>query len=320
MKAIPLKARIRFFASAAVVAAAMLLASCLEDHPLVGPANITDPNIILAADTTLKHLDSVEITLVDKYDSTRIIEVWRGRIDAGTKLPVHVGGEGEKFLVVVHAYAGSPGACFVEIFEDGMRIRINNGCWDTTVVLAGPPRILSMVARPETAGVGETITFSASASIKVGTGLRYYWDFDRNGIADQGGNASPGLIFTGSHGFSKPGNYLVTLVVLDDSDQTATDSLFVEVLADPGIADAGMDTSVAGGTSFLLQGRVIASQGSTMRQGWVAENDTIPDGVQPYLWVKAPNVDTVLFFIYRAARSDDLLLSDTVSVTVFKSL
>ncbi|MGD2027609.1 MAG: CotH kinase family protein, partial [Anaerolineales bacterium] len=70
-----------------------------------------------------------------------------------------------------------------------------------------------------------TVYFSAFGSRSDGGGIiRYEWDLDGNGIYDTDATATGGYT---SYSYAKPGNYQVTLRVMDSSGRTSTDSFWV---------------------------------------------------------------------------------------------
>lgn len=72
-----------------------------------------------------------------------------------------------------------------------------------------------------------TVYFSAFGSRSAsGSITRYEWDLDANGRYDTDATASGGYA---SYTYTKPGEYLVTLRVMDDQGNTATDSVRVSV-------------------------------------------------------------------------------------------
>ncbi|WP_340104875.1 PKD domain-containing protein [Rhodohalobacter sp. 8-1] len=76
---------------------------------------------------------------------------------------------------------------------------------------------------PSTPTVGETLTFDASGSGDLdGTIVEYRWDFDNNGQTEATGQ-------TTSFSFSKVGDKLVTLTVVDDDGATGSATETIEV-------------------------------------------------------------------------------------------
>ncbi|MCD4673286.1 MAG: CotH kinase family protein [Anaerolineaceae bacterium] len=72
-----------------------------------------------------------------------------------------------------------------------------------------------------------TVYFSAFGSHSLnGTITRYEWDLDANGRYDTDATASGGYA---SYTYTKPGEYLITLRVMDDQGNIATDNVLVTV-------------------------------------------------------------------------------------------
>lgn len=82
-------------------------------------------------------------------------------------------------------------------------------------------------AMPHQGWAPMTTHFSAFGSKSDnGTIVRYEWDLDGNGLYDTDATAAAGYT---SHTYAKPGEYVVTLRVMDDQGSTATDSLTISV-------------------------------------------------------------------------------------------
>jgi len=82
-----------------------------------------------------------------------------------------------------------------------------------------PP--VAIINFPENITANATVVFNASGSYDLdGSIVSYYWDF---GDGESGNGVNP------SHSYSVPGEYLVTLVVTDDSDNTYSMSMIITV-------------------------------------------------------------------------------------------
>ncbi|MCX7806676.1 MAG: PKD domain-containing protein, partial [Planctomycetota bacterium] len=94
------------------------------------------------------------------------------------------------------------------------------------VITAGP------TAAPNPANVGQSVSFSVTASDADGDALTYTWDF---GDGQTGSGASP------THSFSAAGTYTVTVTVSDGKGGTATGNVVVTVKAGTGPGDLNGD-------------------------------------------------------------------------------
>jgi PKD repeat protein len=111
-----------------------------------------------------------------------------------------------------------------------LNVTNNEGLWCTTskpiTVGLGYPPTANFTMSPTTAAINQTVTFDASASTpgNLATLRNYLWNFsDGTGIY----NVTTSLT---SHSFSQPGNYTVTLTVVDSAGRTATTSATLQVL------------------------------------------------------------------------------------------
>jgi hypothetical protein len=72
-----------------------------------------------------------------------------------------------------------------------------------------------------------TVYFSGFGSRSTdGEIIRYEWDLDANGLYDTNGTPDSGYV---SYTYNKPGEYLVTLRVMDEQGNTATDTILIIV-------------------------------------------------------------------------------------------
>ncbi len=90
---------------------------------------------------------------------------------------------------------------------------------ETTVSVApNPEPEPSFTVSPDGPRAGDRVTFDASPSSDPdGTVTRYEWDFDGDGTTDATGE-------TVTHTFERPGEYDVTITVVDDTGTTATNT------------------------------------------------------------------------------------------------
>jgi len=113
------------------------------------------------------------------------------------------------------------------------------------------PPVASATAEPSVVGVGENVTFDASASADYADGVTasgivsYEWDFG-DGTNATGVNAT--------HAYAASGTYTVTLTVTDAMGYTDTTTLEVGVDAADPVAEAGDDVIVAPGVAATFDG------------------------------------------------------------------
>jgi len=104
----------------------------------------------------------------------------------------------------------------------------------------------------KTGNVGEVLTFDGSLS--QGNIISYYWDFGD-------GNSANGVVV--NHSYTQPGTYTVTLIVIDNEGNTASDTLTVTIAADntpPTIEHTPVTTAVVG-NDILITAEVSDNSG-----------------------------------------------------------
>jgi len=160
--------------------------------------------------------------------------------------------------VVKHAYA-RPATYIVKLHVADDSNVANSGADDRLTVIVNDPPV-PVAGANQSGAIAETLAFDAGASVdRDGRITAYEWDFG------DGAKASGEKV---SHAFGKPGIYLVTLTVTDDSGtktQSVSDTLKVRV-NDPPVPKAGPDLSGAiaevltfdGSHSLDRDGRIIA--------------------------------------------------------------
>jgi PKD repeat protein len=99
-------------------------------------------------------------------------------------------------------------------YRIGVRVSDGHGGTDTAVdfvdVLADKPPAVSLSASPATPAVGESVTFTASASDPDGTISAIQWDLDDDGVFDDGSGSSVKATFP------TPGSRIVAVRAVDD--------------------------------------------------------------------------------------------------------
>jgi len=93
----------------------------------------------------------------------------------------------------------------------------------TSLSLAQQPPV-AIISAPDTALTNQTVTFDASQSYDPnGTILNYTWDF---------GDGTTGYGKVVNHSYTKPGNYTITLTILDNENLSNSTSKQIEVKSD----------------------------------------------------------------------------------------
>ena len=157
-------------------------------------------------------------------------------------------GDGERASgrAVVHAYDG-PGTYLATLRVSDDSGQVGAGATrDFEVFVKRPPTAVAgedLVVAP-----GETVAFDGSRSLEGERPItRYLWNFYDGGLGE-GSNAS--------HAFERPGRYIVTLRVEDDTPPPCNfsiDQQIVQVNAAP-VAVAGDDGRVSVGQEIVLEG------------------------------------------------------------------
>jgi len=111
-----------------------------------------------------------------------------------------------------------------------LNVTNNEGLWCTTskpiTISLGYPPTANFTWIPQTAVINQTITFDASNSTAgdYSTLVNYMWDFsDGTGIFNVSTSET-------THSYIQPGNYTVTLTVMDSVNRTASTSATVQIL------------------------------------------------------------------------------------------
>ncbi|MEM2901075.1 MAG: PKD domain-containing protein [Thermoplasmata archaeon] len=125
-------------------------------------------------------------------------------------------------------------------------------------------------------GLGETITFDASASWDehIDT-LQYFWDFG------DGSNASGKIV---THAYLSLGTYYVTLKVTDEGGKASVDVITVVIIAynKPPVAEAGKNFTVkVGEVAKFDASRSVDPEGDFLNYTWDFGDKTVGYGIMP---------------------------------------
>ncbi len=299
------------------VAVAKLLSGCLNNSPVVGSSEITDANAFYSRDSVPAKVDSIGIDLIDAGDTSRVLPLWSGRTGDMGKLPVHIGGKGEEFLVIVRGFASKQRLCYVEIFKGGKSLSRTETCGSLPPANAIGVSIGFGKDSAKVVSIGDIIDFSATVSSANGKLFRCFWSIDGNpalpgvpSIAPNGGRCEIEM------DFPVAGSFRVRLKVQDDSGNGGEVVLPVGVLVDAPVADAGPDTTLAPKTHFHLRGTARDALGKVISDSWSGPIPRrSPDPAYESFYV-APDSEGAYPMVYRVEDDDANVTKDTVIVNV----
>ena len=145
---------------------------------------------------------------------------------------------------VTHAWA-APG-----VYEVNVTVSDDDGASHVatvlvTVVVDLPPTAVAAVTPGTTGDLSTVFSFDASGSLDDNGIVAWLWDFG------DGNTASTEIA---PHAYTSRGSFLVTLTVWDVFNQNDTDTLTIDVLNRPPIADAGPDQNTVRNATVTLNG------------------------------------------------------------------
>ncbi len=177
---------------------------------------------------------------------------------------------GEKFDILFVEYA--PRFAFEFDAHDGTGLYINNYAPPTF-----PPTAVACTSEGYSGNCVDPVMFDGSDSHDNDEGgdtiVKYRWDFTNDGTWDTGWLTVP----TGQYVYTTEGDYTVKLEVMDDEDQTDTDTAPVTIRCE-GQTSGQTPTADAGGPYFSEQGQ-INFDGSGSH-----DNDEGGDSIVSYAW------------------------------------
>jgi PKD repeat protein len=133
----------------------------------------------------------------------------------------------------------------------------------TTVSDDSPPVAnASILEDPDNLWTNMSIHFSSNGSYDGEGVIDFTWDFGDG--TDQSSLANP------VHVYAEPGTYNVTLTVIDRSNLTAQDTLFLTVQRNYGETDVIINTTIETGKTFFDPVQGDLQSVAVMRDGWVA--------------------------------------------------
>ncbi len=297
-----------------------LLSGCYENSPVVLPGNVFDPNAAFARDSIPDRVDSLGISLVDAADSNRIIPLWTGRPPDLDRLPLHVGGDGEEFLLVVRGYAPGRTLCYRETFRGNQSISRMDTC---AAVPPWSPGGLHIRFQADSAvdaiavSVHDSLHFSARVSSEGKGTLRCYWDHNGDGKYDGIPELLPsdGLCKS-DWAYPVAGDFPTLLKLVDAEGHQRIDTLEVNVLVDPPVADAGRDTMVAPNTFFSMRGTGSDRFGKIVWSSWTGPLvKSLPPDPNTSVF-RAPAEEGAYPMIFQVRDDDFNTTNDTVVVNV----
>jgi PKD repeat protein len=204
-----------------------------------------------------------------------------------------------------HAYA-TPGTYTVTLTVTDNRGGTNS---DTAVVTAANRPPVANAGPDKSATQGTSVAFSGAASSDPdGTVTTYAWAF---------GDGATGSGVAPSHTYSTAGTYTVTLIVADDKNATASDSLVVTVSPasttwSRRIGASGADTAVAVATDAAGNVVVAGTMRGTVDFGGVSKTSA---GGSDWFVAKYSPTNTLLWARLMGGTSDDTLTDVTVERT-----
>ncbi len=273
-------------------------------------------------DTAWFHYDSIQV-LIDHGDGSKPVEIFGGKVSSSAdlyRLPAD-GYDGSKVTVVIRGFLGDSLVRAENRQYDGssqktINVVLVNGPMsdslitkDGLVLLLGPTDTLITIR--------DSVTFRAICRNDSGNVIQADWDFDADGVVDLSvkPNASKANLVSG-YRFAKSGLYRSALVIKGSKGATLRAEVLVRVVDDKPSADAGHDTTVAGGVNVTLQGHAKDSLGKIVKQEWQIGTGNFtftPDGKVTFI---SPLTSGDLKVVFRATDDDSQSATDTAVVHV----
>lgn len=184
-----------------------------------------------------------------------------------------------------------------------------------------PPAIISAMANPQTAKIGETIYFNVTASDEDGTLVKYEWNF---GDGYQDFTATLG---NATHSFDTKGEHTVGIRVTDDDGATNTEDVIVNIVNNPPVVNiTSPDEDQTVSEIVTIQGKASDADGSVsiveirIDGGvWDSATDTSGNGSWfswTYDWDTEDDVTNGQHTIYARANDSESGTEPPASVTV----
>ncbi|MEK0086023.1 PKD domain-containing protein [Benzoatithermus flavus] len=257
------------------------------------PVAVAGPDYRIAAGET------VELDGRRSYDVDGTIADWSWDLGDGTT------GSGP---VVSHRY-DRPGAYPVMLtVQDAAGLPNSVATSRATVVVNDPP--IAVAGPDRKAAIGETLTFDAGGSSDPdGKLVRYAWDF---------GDGAKGSGPKVAYAYGRPGIYVATLTVTDDSGtatSTATASATVRVNAPP-IARAGPDQIVTASEVGFDGSASEDPDGTIVRYDWDFGDGTGGGGARPVHVYRQPGAYRVRLTVADDSGTSRSSASDALRVVV----
>ena len=170
------------------------------------------------------------------------------------------GADADGYIVAYRWYEGSTVLCALQNFATncllagthtiGFMVQDNGGRWSdpvsvtVTIVLPNTPPTAVFTFSPATAGIEVPFSFDASASydLEDGYGLQYRWDFNGDGVWDEGGTNSS----MASYIYHNAGSYQVKLQVMDSMGAIGTCTHVLTVLREQAFPSVYVYKTVSG--------------------------------------------------------------------------
>jgi hypothetical protein len=269
------------------------------------------PHVQTCADTTVSIVDKVFLTatVTDSYTVTGL------RPDPGllSVLTIEwaVGPSGSfnpsrpDTTITVPATPQTTYPCVVRVTDDE-----GNRTYDTVMVnvVLDPPTVSLGVDR--TASISDQVALSADTGDVFGSVVACAWDIGARGLF------RPGRPDTTILAAASPTVVSCVVRVTDDDGNMAYDTMALSVVLDAPVADAGQDTALGMGTSYVLHGAAQQQFGTVTEWAWAVGSDTL----------KVRGADTTItlpdYFIpsyrcvLRVTDDDGNVDHDTVMLTV----
>jgi hypothetical protein len=262
------------------------------------------PQADAGPDQTVSLGDTVKLRGTGK-DGLGHIEKYAWSIGGAVFSPVQAGET--EFIAPQQA---GPLLCVLQVTDDD-----GNAALDTLIVTvaADPPR--ANAGKDTTVSIGDRINLHGSGADRFGSIVKWEWELDGAPVTDASGP---------DYAFTAPGvprqAFRCVLRATDDDGQVGSDTLFVSVVLDAPVAQAGPDTLVSVNDSIILAGKAVDGFGSISKYEWQCGSEPFVAG-PPVVKRKVPDLPTPAFVcVLRVTDDDGNVATDTMRAAVISDL